>query len=1000
MKRILFFGFLLTLLLGFSLDASALAVTFEWDTPGTIKIQRESQAGPWVDLSPDQTSYTATTTGWIYLYSTDGYRVTGAQSTTGDNLVPRTSENGSYVGVYLGASMDGRVYKISLEKVERNESFTIDLVNGASYVTAKFNTGYTLNLQEGTHSYNFDPEFDKTLTLSLSDIPSAYQVKLNGTDIAKNHFYPKYESINIKPGDTLFIQVFEEAEPQDCTLTLQYGTGMDGCLYNIYNRTTGVFVQPDELVNNSLVVKEDTELKVNFLADDYTITKLRLNGTDVTSSYTNNSIAVVVTEPTNTLQIEGKAKVYGNIDFTGYIVNADGVNFSLSYQGAPFALPQGTEVSNDIKVDASLTMPAGATKKYVIPISEKNGRFFFSPKAGYYISNLYTLTPDGTVEQHSGSASINAKIEGTTFYMMVEKLPESYSANLNVKGNDFNLRINASSALSDSWGNPSPPSYSPAEGEREISFIPGYGTPIVFGFVGDESQHPAVYLDGAEETGTVNSNSGATEYFITPYSPSDNSIAAAGVHSTIDVYNSFKERPQLSGASLVLEEDAEAEFFYSPVLHKANPEGQVVISGTQFTVRPASPEMTVTYKGQAVQLNENGEYVFNATGNARNNVVKVSPAPAAPAYSIAPADGSKVNNLSLITVTFPNVKEVEYNEIGIVLNGPETNFSSTDVHGSANIWNVTFRNPSVSGKYSVTFPAGAFTLDGAASPEISAEYDFETGWEILPAPGSTVESLNEIVLSFPQAANVEFVGEFYSFVLSNGNNYAAPGYDCTRDENATVPTYLLTLPAGVVPPIGSYTFTIEEGAFNIDGTPSAEIFVNYVIDRESSTEYYQTPAETIVYQDYGYDFAIIFEEGTTVGTSLDSDKIKLTFNGDNLTANDYMSAAEANTLMFMVINPDYIKEGRLKLEIEAGAFTLGSTSSPAISAEWNVVAPKTFEAEITTKGQIDDSGKASDLSEIYVFFPEATTGEIFQESGARLRTRDYSYSETGKISID
>ncbi|MDE6339513.1 MAG: hypothetical protein K2K97_06975, partial [Muribaculaceae bacterium] len=28
------------------------------------------------------------------------------------------------------------------------------------------------------------------------------------------------------------------------------------------------------------------------------------------------------------------------------------------------------------------------------------------------------------------------------------------------------------------------------------------------------------------------------------------------------------------------------------------------------------------------------------------------------------------------------------------------------------------------------------------------------------------------------------------------------------------------------------------------------------------------------------------------------------------------------------------------------------------------------------------------------------TGEIFQESGARLRTRDYSYSETGKISID
>lgn len=1005
MKRISLFSLFLTLIFGLSFHANAsISVTVTWDTPGALA--SEAQIGAMdmttCEIPADVTSHVFTldsTWGSLRLYAADGYNLVNAVAEDGNIISPNKSYNPPFILIDL-KTYNGQTIHVNVVKPERKDPFTINIVNGVEYLSAEFNSGYTLDLKSGDNTYMINPEYDTTLTLSLIDIASAYEVKLNGTEVAKNNFFPKYENIKIKPGDILFIQVFEDAEPIDCSLKLEYSEGMEGCLHNIYNRTVSSFIDLSSIVDNTLIVKENTELKINFVENDYIFSKIILNNKDITSDLSNNSITFVVTEEDNVLKIEGTPRTYNDIDFTGYIINAEGVDLFLSYQGTPFDIPEGVAVSTDIIVDSSWTMSAEETKKYVIPISEKEGKFFFSPKKGYYISNLFTLTPEGKVEQHSGSASISAKIDGTTFYMMVQKLPESYTANLNVTGTDFNLHIGASSPLSDSWGNPSNPVYSSAQGEREISFIPGYGTPLVFAFVGDETQKPALYLDGAAAAASLNDNSGAIEYFITPYSPTAETTVPSGVHSTITVYNSFNERPELSGASLAIEDGLEAGFFYSPVLHVADPAGQEVISGTQFTVRPASKDVIVTYQDKVVALNENHEYVFNATGEASANVVKIFSMPAAPPYPITPEHGSTVDNLSTITISFPDVKAVEYNETGILLAGPQTNASSTDVHGSDNEWYVSFHNPSVSGEYTVIFPAGAFTLDGEPSLMAVAVYNFKTGWELLPAPGSTVENLDEIVLSFPEAQNVEYVGESYSFVLSNGFNFAAPGYNCVKDENASVPTFRLTLSKGVVPPVGSYTFTIEEGTFMIDEKPSSEIFANYTIERESSTDYIQTPEGTIVYQDYGYDFALIFEEGTTVGKNIDKNKIKLTFDEAEMGADDYTIGTEANMLMFMVTNPDFIKEGHIKLEIAAEAFMLGTTPSPEILAEWDVVAPKTFEAEVTTKNATDVSGIISDLSEVYVFFPDAQSGEIFQKSGAQLRSNDYSYSQSGTITID
>ena len=906
---------MLLLCLGFS--ASAVKVTFEWNIPGSVELRLNDPSAEPVKLSANQTSYTwesESSYGYVYAFATDGYRIVDGKSTDeSKSFNPGGTPPRLSMGFY--SSDEGKTVKITTAKLERDDQFQIDVVNGlANIISAEFKSGYTLDLEKGDHTYKFSEEFDNPLTIFLDAVTEAYSITLNGKDLAKNNWYPRYDDIEIKSGDKLKIQVFENDadEPSKSDFKIEYGPGMDGCIENIRSMASGVWYYPKDFSSGSLSLLENTELTVNFVKDDYTITKVYLNGKDISSSILTSSfngaqsIEVTVSGSECVFRVEGTKKEYGNIDFTGYIINAQGVDFSLSYGGTPFDIPEGEDVTSDIVVTSSLTMPASETKKYIIPISEKIGKFFFSPKDGYYITDVYTLTPEGIIEQHSGNSSMTATIDGTTFYMVVEKLPESYTANLNVIGSDFTLRIQSGTTASSTWGNNGSTSYSSEPGEREISFVPGVGTPITFGFTGDENQQPVVYLDGAEVTGVENSDSNALEFFVTPYSPSAGDNVPEGRHSDIVVYNSFNQRPQMSGASLELVDGAQAAFYYSPVYHQANRAGQPVISGTQFIVKPASTDMTVIYKDEIVALNDRGEFVFIATGNARNNVVKV----------------------------------------------------------------------------------------------VSAE-GMKTAWELLPEPDSTVESLDELIISFPEAETVEFVGETYSFVLRSGGYFAVPGMNCEKIEDAEVPSFRISLPEGVVTPVGDYLLIIEEGTFKVDGLPSSEIRANYLLDRESPTDYQVSPDKTIVYQDYGYDFALVFDPSTTVGWTLDYDKFHLSFNDADLTPNsDYSIFSETNMLMFQVTNKDYIKEGHLKLEIEADAFKLGSTPSPAISAEWDVVAPREYVVEVSAKSEADENGYVNDLSEIYLLFPDAKSGEVFMESGAFLRSSDYSYSQTGEITLD
>ena len=671
-KRTLAIFIFLMLLLSQGFNALALKVTLEWDIPGAVKLQVDNDQGNYVDIAPDQTSYvwdTDDTYGYIYAFPADGYQLMGAETTDGSK---KFSPSGTPRRITMAfySSDNNKTVKIEAATLERNETFTVDVVNGlANIMSAEFSSGYNLDLQRGEHTYNFNAKYDDPLTITLNAVSEAYSITLNGEPLTKNPWYSRYDNINVNPGDNLTIKVYENDadEPEECNFSIEYASDMEGCIENIRNVSSGEWYYQKDLTA-PLTLLENTELTVNFVKDDYIVTHVYLNDTDITSSLVTSSfsgtqsVTFTIKDTQTILKIEGTVKVYGDIDFIGYISNAEGVQLRMQYDGGLFDLPEGEAIDKDIKVTSNLTMSAADTKKYIIPIPEKTGKFFFAPKNGYYISDVYTLTPEGKIELHSGNASMTATIDGTTFYMVVKKLPDAYPAKLNIIGDDFNLRISANSSTSLTWGNQNAPSYSSEPGEREISFIPGYNTPITLAFSGDEGKLPAVYLDGAEVFGIENSDSGAMEYSVTPYSPVDND-SDTSLQSEILVYNSYTERPQMSGASLDLEEGVEAAFYYSPVMRPANPEGITVISGTQITVKPSATDVIVIYKNEVVELDNNGEFVFNATGNARNNVVKITKGSGIenlsfskePRISVFTIDGKKIlsNADTAMLVTLP-----------------------------------------------------------------------------------------------------------------------------------------------------------------------------------------------------------------------------------------------------------------------------------------------------------------------------------------------------------
>ncbi len=169
-------------------------------------------------------------------------------------------------------------------------------------------------------------------------------------------------------------------------------------------------------------------------------------------------------------------------------------------------------------------------------------------------------------------------------------------------------------------------------------------------------------------------------------------------------------------------------------------------------------DKTITEQGQYAMDLYQGVFV-SADGVSQYSTLMFNVVDSNPSFSFNYEDGSKVQELGNLEITFSNVKEVK-----LIENGPKVTAylpGGSDIEGTAaladNKITVTFEQQfTEEGEYVFQVPAGMFTMDGVANEErllTLTLYTFTiTPLEVVsvtPAVGET-EQLEKIVVKFNQ----------------------------------------------------------------------------------------------------------------------------------------------------------------------------------------------------------------------------------------------------------
>ncbi|MDE6144139.1 MAG: hypothetical protein K2F94_08710, partial [Muribaculaceae bacterium] len=193
---------------------------------------------------------------------------------------------------------------------------------------------------------------------------------------------------------------------------------------------------------------------------------------------------------------------------------------------------------------------------------------------------------------------------------------------------------------------------------------------------------------------------------------------------------------------------------------------------------------------------------------------------------------------------------------------------------------------------------------------------------------------------------------------------------------------------------GAASLTIDKGTFTIDGDVRSEEITSYwnvLRDGEVDLTWTASPEKTIVNAGYGIYAAFVFNEYESV--RIDRANIGnavVTFAGETVPASECeFMVSEGFKLLVNLYSDrfcDKSLEGELKVEIPEGCITVSGEELPAISFTWNVVGVKEYTYVLNPAA----GSTVASLSEITIEFPEAKTGELFNENFITLRANDYS----------
>ena len=287
--------------------------------------------------------------------------------------------------------------------------------------------------------------------------------------------------------------------------------------------------------------------------------------------------------------------------------------------------------------------------------------------------------------------------------------------------------------------------------------------------------------------------------------------------------------------------------------------------------------------------------------------------------------------------------------------------------------------------------------DGAYTFTTSGEHivkigDADIKYEFSPAAQTEtpLDSLNYIIISFPEATKVERNGSMGDdeILFRLGWSWVAQ-VSVAPVADAAVPSFKISFAEAPVT-MGTYSLMIPEGFFVVDyeALPEVSARFNFAGAKIDLTPEYN-PTGDIVAADWLY-VAIVFPEGARVQLSdmlLSSMMLEFTPAGAMMPIelaypNDFEVSAESNFLMFNVVGESVLNQpGQLSLYVAHGAFTVNGQESPELSHTWNVVEPRTYEFTFNPDGLTS----IESLAEITITINGADEAIINNPNGVTMR---------------
>lgn len=287
--------------------------------------------------------------------------------------------------------------------------------------------------------------------------------------------------------------------------------------------------------------------------------------------------------------------------------------------------------------------------------------------------------------------------------------------------------------------------------------------------------------------------------------------------------------------------------------------------------------------------------------------------------------------------------------------------------------------------------------DGAYTFTTSGDHIVKIGeanikYEFSPADSTEtpLDSLNYIIISFPEATKVERNGSMGDdeILFRLGWSWAAQ-VSVAPVADAAVPSFKISF-AEAPTAMGTYSLMIPEGFFVVDYETLPEIYTsfNFAGEQVELTPEYD-PTGDIMAAEWLY-VAVVFPEGQRVQLSdllLSNMMLEFTPAGAMMPIElEYQTGfevnAESNYLMFNIIDEQALnRAGVLSLYIAPSAFTINGQASPEISKTWNVVEPRTYEFTFDPDGL----SSIENLAEITITINGADEATINNPNGVTMR---------------